>query len=86
MLEFTKHAKARMNQRGISKEMIDLTLEYGKCVQDKVILKSRDIKKLLHKVSKEIKSKLLKILDKGGLIVVLSDDYAVITVYNKFKS
>ena len=65
--------------------MIDLTLSYGKCVKDKVILKSRDIKKLLHKVSKETKAKLLKILDKGGLVVVLDDDNAVITVYNKFK-
>ena len=85
MLEFTKHAKARMNQRGISKEMIDLTLEYGSYVKDKVILKSRDIQVLLKKVSLEVKTKLLKIMDKGGLVVVLSDDYAVITVYNKFK-
>ena len=85
MLEFTTHGKARMNQRGITKEMIELTLEYGKYIQDKVILKSRDIKLLLSKVSKVIKSQLLKILDKGGLIVVLSDDYVVITVYNKFK-
>ena len=85
MLAFTKHAIARMNQRGISKEMIDLTLEYGSYAKDKVILKSRDIKRLLHKVSKEVKKKLLKILDKGGLVVVLSDDYSVITVYNKFR-
>ena len=85
MLAFTKHAMARMNQRGISKEMIDLTLEYGKCIKDKVVLKSRDIKKLLHKVSKETKTKLLKIMDKGGLVVVLGDDNAVITVYNKYK-
>ncbi len=85
MLTFTKHGMARMNQRGISKEMIDLTLRYGKCIKDKVVLKSRDIKILLHKVSKATKSKLLKILDKGGLVVVLSEDYAVITVYNKFK-
>ena len=85
MLEFIKHAKARMNQRGISLEMIELTLEYGKYIQDIVILKYRDIKALLHKITQEIKSKLLKIMDKGGLVVVLSDDYAVITVYNKFK-
>jgi len=86
MLEFTKHAEIRMNQRGISKEMIELTLEYGQCIKDKVILNSNDIKKLLLKVSKLIKSKLLKIMDKGGLVVVLSDDYAVITVYNKYNS
>lgn len=83
MLQLTKRAETRMNQRGISKEMIELTLEFGKYIKDKVVLKSRDIKKLLSKVSKSIKSKLLRIMDKGGLVVVLSDNYEVITVYNK---
>jgi hypothetical protein len=85
MLAFTTHARTRMNQRGITCQMIYLVLEYGKYYQDRVTLVSRNIKKLIHKVSQNIKSKLLKILDKGGLTVVLSDDYAVITVFNKFK-
>ena len=63
--------------------MVELTVEYGKYFNDKIILKSRDIKKLIGKVSKEVKAKLMKILDKGGLVVVMSDDWAVITVYNK---
>ncbi len=63
--------------------MIELTIEYGQYKKDKIIFKSRDIKKLLTQVSREIKSKLMKLLDKGGLVVVLSDDCAVITVYNK---
>ena len=83
MIKFTKHGIQRMNQRGITKEMIELTIEYGKYQKDQIILTSRDIKKLIKKVSKEIKSKLMKLLDKGGLVVVLSDDCAVITVYNK---
>ena len=83
MIKFTKHGMQRMNQRGITKEMIELTVEYGQYYKDKIILKSRDIKRLITKVSKEIKAKLMKLLDKGGLIVVLSDDCAVITVYNK---
>lgn len=82
MITFTKHAIKRMNQRGISREMIDLTIEYGKCVKDKIILNSREVKKLIKKVSQELKSKLLKILDKGGLTVILGDDASVITVYN----
>jgi hypothetical protein len=82
MINFTKHAIKRMNQRGISKEMINLTIEYGKCIQDKIILNSREIKKLISKVSIELKSKLLKILDKGGVTVVLGDDASIITVYN----
>ena len=83
MITFTKHALQRMNQRGVTREMIDLTIEYGQYHKDKIILKSRDIKKLIRKVSQEIKSKLMKLLDKGGLVVVLSDDCAVITVYNR---
>jgi S-adenosylmethionine:tRNA-ribosyltransferase-isomerase (queuine synthetase) len=83
MIKFTKHGMARMNQRGVTKEMIDLTIEYGQYRKDKIILKSRDIKKLITKVTKELKSKLMKLLDKGGLVVVLSDDCAVITVYRK---
>ena len=82
MINFTKHAMKRMNQRGITKEMIDLTIEYGICIKDKIILNTKEIKKIIHKVAKDLKSKLLKILDKGGLTVVLGDDASVITVYN----
>ena len=85
MLEFTTHAQKRMNQRGISKDMIELTLEFGKYMKDKVILNFQQIKKLLSKVSIDVKSRLLKIMDKGGLVVVLSDRYSVITVYNKYR-
>lgn len=83
MIRFTTHGMTRMNQRGITKEMIELTLEYGEYYKDKIILKSRAIKRLLTKVSKEIKAQLIKLLDKGGLVVVLSDECAVITVYNR---
>jgi hypothetical protein len=80
-MKLTKHADKRMNQRGITKEMIDLTLRYGKRKGDKVVLKSRDIRKKLYKVSSSLKSKLLKIADKGGLVVVLGEHERIITVY-----
>ena len=83
MIKYTEHGIQRMNQRGITKEMIELTVEYGQYKKDQIILTSRALKKLITKVSKEIRSKLMKLLDKGGLVVVLSDDCAVITVYNK---
>ncbi|SFV63606.1 hypothetical protein MNB_SV-13-653 [hydrothermal vent metagenome] len=83
MITFTKHGTRRMNQRGVTKEMIELTIEYGKYIQDKIILRAREIRKLIPKVSQDIKNKLLKLLDKGGLVVVLSDDCAVITVYRR---
>ncbi len=82
MVAVTTHGMERMNQRGITKEMIEIVLEYGDYIQDKVILNSRKLKKLIKKVSKDSKPKLLKVLDKGGLVVVLSDDNTVITTYN----
>jgi hypothetical protein len=82
MITYTKHAMTRMNQRGITKEMINLTIEYGMCSNDKIILGTKIIKKLLNKVASDLKSKLLKILDKGGVTVVLGEDASVITVYN----
>lgn len=82
MITCTKHGMDRMNQRGITGEMIDLVLEYGEYIQDKVILNSKKIKKLIKKVSIDLKSKFMKVLDKGGLVVVLGEDNVLITTYN----
>lgn len=82
MVAVSTHGMARMNQRGISNEMIEIVLEHGDYIQDKVILNSRKLKKLIKKVSKDLKPKLLKVLDKGGLVVVLSDENTLITTYN----
>jgi len=76
----TLHINQRARQRGITNRMIELTLEYGIVQADKIKLGSRRIKKLL-RTHKDIKADLLKILDKGGLIVVVSGA-AMITAYN----
>ena len=60
--------------------MIELTLEYGIVQADKIKLGTRRIKKLL-RTHKHIKADLLKIMDKGGLVVVVSGA-AMITAYN----
>jgi hypothetical protein len=79
----THHINQRLRQRGITKRMVELTLEFGEVQKDKICLGSRRIKKMLknHKVSPDLKSDLLKILDKGGLVVVASGT-ALITAYN----
>ena len=79
----TKHIKKRARQRGITNRMIELTLEYGKCQGDKIRLGKRKIKELIRdkkKLTQELKSELLKLLDKGGLVVVFSDE-TLITTY-----
>ncbi|MEA1953978.1 MAG: DUF4258 domain-containing protein, partial [Campylobacterota bacterium] len=75
----TLHINQRARQRGITKEMIDLTLEYGKLSGDKIKLGTKRIKELL-RTKKAPKSQLLKVMDKGGLIVVFSG-VTLITAY-----
>jgi len=76
----TLHINQRARQRGITNRMIELTLEYGVVQADKIKLGTRRIKKLL-RTHKHIKADLLKIMDKGGLVVVVSGA-AMITAYN----
>ncbi len=76
----TLHINQRVRQRGITNRMIELTLEYGVVQSDKIKLDTRRIKKLL-RTHKHIKADLLKIMDKGGLVVVVSGA-AMITAYN----
>ncbi len=80
----TLHINQRARQRGITKRMIELTLEYGEVQSDKVRLGTKRIKKLFqnHKqITQDFKRDMLKILDKGGLVVVVSGA-AMITAYN----
>jgi len=76
----TLHINQRARQRGITNRMIELTLEFGEVQADKIRLGTRRIKKLL-RTHKELKADLLKILDKGGLVVVASST-SLITAYN----
>ena len=76
----TYHINQRVRQRGIIKRVIELTLEFGEVQAGKIRLGTRRIKKML-RTHKELKKDLLKILDKGGLVVVVSGA-TLITAYN----
>ena len=83
----TLHINQRARQRGITKRMIELTLEFGEVQADKIRLGSRRIKQLLKnrkQITQELKRDLLKILDKGGLVIVASDD-VLITAYGWWR-
>jgi len=80
----TLHINQRARQRGITNRMIELTLEFGEVQADKIKLGTRRIKKILRnrkRISQDLKRDLLKILDKGGLVVVASGS-SLITAYN----
>lgn len=72
----TKHFQQRMGQRGISQAMIDLVLGYGEEEGGKLVLSRKRSEQL-----REALRTLMKIVDKGGLVVVADGD-AQITTYN----
>ena len=76
----TKHFQSRMSQRGLPKKIIDLVLEFGKDNGDKLILNRKETQKLIDEVD-NFKRDLLKVMDKGGVTVVL-DNESLITAYN----
>lgn len=80
IMHTTVHARKRMSQRGISREIVELVLEYGEIQQDKVILGRKDAQRWLAKLQRDMKV-IKKILDKGGVVVV-ADSESVITTYN----
>lgn len=79
-MQTTFHARQRMSQRGITREMIDLVLEYGQVSQDKAVLGRKDAQALLLRLQQQMRV-LKKVLDKGGVVVVADND-RVITTYN----
>ena len=61
--------------------MVELALEYGTPEQDKYVLGRREAIGLLERNRREARL-LKKVLDKGGVVVVVEDG-ALITTYNR---
>lgn len=80
MHKTTSHIAKRMSQRGISRDMVDLVLSYGVDAGDKIVLGRREATELLEE-SKRRARLLMKVLDKGGVVVVAKGE-ALITAYN----
>lgn len=79
-MKTTQHAQKRMSQRGITRAMVDLVLEYGDVDQDKAYLDRNHTLQLVTELDAKLKIA-KKILDKGGCVVVESGA-AVVTTYN----
>lgn len=76
----TKHMAARMSQRGIPRELVDLVYHYGREDDDRVVLDSRALRSLLD-AARHLQRTVLKALDKGGVVVVESRG-SLLTTYN----
>jgi hypothetical protein len=80
----TRHMDARMNQRGIPRALVELVLSYGRWDGDACKLGRKDLSELKDEVE-QLRSIVLKALDKGGLAVVESGG-ALITTYARPKA
>lgn len=78
-MQTTAHMDARMNQRGINKELINLALEYGEPKGDKTVLGRKECYEAMQQLRREMKA-LERALSKGGITLV-SDGEALITTY-----
>lgn len=76
----TKHMQARMSQRGIPRELVELVRQFGRDDQDRLVLDRRALRCLLDEV-RGLERTVLKALDKGGIVVVECGN-ALITTYN----
>lgn len=79
-MKFSTHARIRMGQRGIPDRMIELARKHGRIEGDQWVLDIREAKAALDQVMVE-RAALLKVIDKGGLVVIEEDD-TVVTAYN----
>lgn len=80
MMQLSRHIDQRMNQRGITKEMIELTLEYGEIDNDRWVLNRKGVDAMIESLEKQLRTA-RKLRDKGGIIVV-AEDNTLVTTYD----
>lgn len=79
-MKLTHHAQQRMAQRGITRSMIDLVLEFGEIEKDKTFINKKQAQLLVRELEEKIRTA-KKICDKGGCVVVETDN-SILTTYN----
>ena len=79
-MHITQHADRRMNQRGISRRLIDFTLRHGRIEGNKRVLDRQLSRRLIDELNEELRLA-KQVLDKGGVTIVEGAD-ALITAYN----
>ena len=79
-MHISQHAGQRMNQRGISRRLVDFALRHGRIEGDKHILDRNESRRLIDALEEELRLA-KRALDKGGITVVEGGD-TLITAYN----
>lgn len=78
-MQKTAHSDIRMNQRGITGEMIELVMSFGEPDGDRTVLNARNCNQAIEAL-KQVQKKLEHASKKGGLTVVTDGD-TLITAY-----
>ena len=79
-MHISQHADQRLNQRGISRRLVDFTLRHGRVDGDKYVLDDNESLRLIEKLREDLRLA-QRVLDKGGVTVVESND-TLVTAYN----
>ncbi|MEW6525964.1 MAG: hypothetical protein AB1444_04760 [Spirochaetota bacterium] len=74
----TQHCVKQMNNRGITNTMVELVQVFGYQVGDRVIMDKKQIHELLVEIN-ELRHQLLKMYEKGGVVVVEKDGHLITT-------
>lgn len=75
----TRHMQQRMGQRGVTNRLVEVTSQYGTDHGDRIVLSRKNAEELLAGLD-TLRKDLLKIHEKGGLVVIESGE-TQITVY-----
>lgn len=76
----SRHAKARMSQRGIRSDMVELVSQFGAVEGDRLVLDCRQLDLLVAEL-RRIERTALKVRDKGGVVVIEAGG-TLVTTYN----
>jgi hypothetical protein len=78
-MQLTHHADQRMNQRGISRRLMEFAVRHGRVDGDKLILDRKESLRLIEELNEELRLA-KQVLDKGGIAVIDQED-TIITTY-----
>jgi hypothetical protein len=78
-MHMTEHMKARMGQRGIKKDLVELVLDHGEVQGDRYVLTARACRALISTLRAQQK-RLEDISRKGGITVAVEGE-ALITAF-----
>lgn len=79
-MHISQHAGQRMNQRGISRRLVDFALRYGRIEGNKHVLDRNESRRIIEALTEELRLA-KRVMDKGGITVVEGGD-TLITTYN----